>query len=193
MKLVPVQYRIDAEFIAKHDAHEILDPVWWSGEIHDSVAEYERTLRPFSRQQRLFHALLWYTAEVNNGGHDQFFWNSTGIVWPDALAALEELKLVKGAAILRDAARRMGGKPSQVRTERQEQLDRLKPDFGDLDDRFYALKEKDDPDSAMTAYIRRHPEPFLFEGVVQVPMSSHEVRERAEDLVKELAPPDGGS
>src|SRR5258708_2878450 len=96
------------------------------------------------------------------GGHDQFFYNSTGIVFPDALAAFQELNLPEGAAILIEAGRRMGGSPSRHRKERQTQLDRLHPKFDDLDERFYALDRKTNLDSAMTAYMRAHPAAFAF-------------------------------
>ena len=179
-ELVPVKYSIDAYFIAQHDAGDILDPVWWSGDIYGTLAEYEQSLHRFSREQRSFNALIWYRSEVGNGGHDQFFWNSTGIVWPDALAALEQLQLADGVAILKEAQRRMGGSPSLIRSERQERLDRLKPSFDDLDTRLYAFDAKVGLDRAMTAYIRANPKPFLFEGVVQVPRASLEARERIE-------------
>jgi hypothetical protein len=172
----PVQMDVDAKFLATHDASDILDPVWWSGDIYGGVAEYERCLRPFSREQRLMFALLWYQSEVNNGGHDQFFYNSTGIVFPDALAALKELNLREGVAILVEAGRRLGDAPSRNRKERQAQLDRLHPHFGDLDDRFYALDRKVNIDSAMTAYMRAHPSAFAFHGIVQIPKSTLEIR-----------------
>src|SRR6266481_6330741 len=66
--LQPVKLDIDAMFIATHDVTEILDPVWWTGDIYGGVADYERCLRPFSREQRLMFALLWYQSEVDNGG-----------------------------------------------------------------------------------------------------------------------------
>jgi len=162
-----------------HDAWEILDPVWWAGDIYDGIAEYERCLRPFSREQRLMYALLWYQAEVGNGGHDQFFYNSTGIVFPDVMSAFQELNLPEGVAILTEAARRLGGAPSRDRVDRQLQLDRLKPDFDDLDSRLYALDGT--LNSTMTAYVRAHAPAFFFHGVVLIPESSLKIRKRLND------------
>ena len=56
--------------------------------------------------------MIWYIAEVNNGGHDQFYFNSTGIVWKDALAGFGELGIDEAVEII------------------QEQLDAYQPNFG---------------------------------------------------------------
>ena len=106
-------------------------------------------------------------AEVNNGGHDQFYFNSTGIVWQDALAGYRAVGLQEAALILEQSAARMGGKPSLERETREEQLDSLKPDFDDLDDRFYKLQKAVDFERAMMKYILNHRSAFYFEGDVE--------------------------
>lgn len=174
--LQPLRLNVDERFINGHIASEILDPVWWSGDIYGTVADYERCLRPFTREQRLMYALLWYQSEVGNGGHDQFFFNSTGIVYSDALAALRELGLAEGVAILTEAGRRMGGSPARDRAERQEQLETLHPELDDLDSRLYALDSKVDIEAAMTAYMRSRASAFGFNGTVYVPRASLEIR-----------------
>gem|GEM_PF-427706 len=176
--LQPVRLDVDEQFVSNHDSSEILDPVWWSADIYGTVVDYERCLQPFSREQRLMYALLWYRAEVDNGGHDQFFFNSTGIVFPDALSAFRELDLTEGVSILAEAARRMGGTPARDRVQRQRQLESLGPQFDDLDSRFYALDKKVNLDAAMAAYIRSHASAFRFHGTVQISRESLEFRKR---------------
>ena len=167
MERVLVHVRIDEDFIASHDAFEILDPVWWRGNIYGTHAEYEESLADFSRPQRLFLAMEWYRAEVGNGGHHQFYSNSTGIVWRDALEGFELLALGELAAVLSESAERMRV-PSFDRDARQDFLDSEEPDFDDLDTRLYDL---DDGrlDEAMLRYARAHPTEFVFEGVVEKP------------------------
>lgn len=70
---VPKEYRLDREFILASDEVDVLAPVWWGGNIYEGVALYDQCLQRFSRQQRLMWAVLWYEAEVSNGGHDQFY------------------------------------------------------------------------------------------------------------------------
>ena len=103
LESVPVV--IDDAYIAAHDAHEVLEPVWWKGNIYGTPADYEASLSAFSVHQRRLFAIEWYEAEVNNGGHDQFYSNSTGIVWRDARAGLSDLGLEEGIAILDESAK----------------------------------------------------------------------------------------
>jgi len=164
-----VEVVVDDSVIAAGDPHAVIDPVWWTADIYGSADEYEASLRKFSRSQRLVHALCWYIAEVNNGGHDQFYFNSTGIVWPDAIAAFDAIGLSDGADIVRQSAQRLGGAPARDRSERQNQLEQMQPSFDDLDDRFYELQKRVDLDTQMMEFIRGRPSDFYFEGVVEKP------------------------
>lgn len=67
--------------------------------------------------------------EVNNGGFDQFFFNSSGDRTADTIEALEAIGAQHTASIVKSAASRFpGGMPSVDRNERQEQLEKLSPD-----------------------------------------------------------------
>jgi hypothetical protein len=123
-------------------------------------------MEEFSREQRLIFALAWYMSEVNNGGHHQFYSNSTGIVWKDACRAFSAINIKKGADIILSSADRMDGDPSLDRDVRREQLAKFIPDFGDLDTAFYELKKKADIERAMLDYIREHAAAFHFSGEI---------------------------
>src|SRR5262245_59750249 len=165
MKIETVPVRIDEATIAEGDAWRIIEPVSQLANIYDGPAEYDRSLHRFSRPQRLVVAVWWYRAEVNNGGHHQFYANSTGIVWIDALEGFRAMGAKELAANLEESAKRLGGSPSLDRVERNEQLDRFDPKFDDLDDKFY--EHDADLDDLMIAYIRSRPGDFHFEGTVQ--------------------------
>jgi len=165
-----VELRVDAAALSGDDVFVVIEPVYWGVNIYGSLQEYEASLKSFSRPQRLLVALHWYIAEVNNGGHDQFYSNSTGIVWPDALAAFEEIGVPDGAEIIRESARRLGGLPSRERDERNRQLEQLEPNFEDLDTRFYALQDHTHLDASMLEYARRQPTEFYFTGMVERPV-----------------------
>lgn len=168
VKYEKINLRVDDATIAAGDLSEILRPVACTANIYDGPAEYEQSLRAFSPAQRQVFALRSYFAEVNNGGHDQFYYNSTGIVWRDALEACKTIGALGIAEILQQSADRLGGSPSLDRGERQQQMSELAPKFNDLDDRFYAESE-DDVDRRMISYIRAHPADFHFDGMVEVP------------------------
>lgn len=161
---------VSGQVIATATAATVLEPVWWSANIYGTLQEYERSLSRFTNEQRLMLALKWYVSEVSNGGHDQFYFNSTGIVWPDAVAAFESLDLTEGAQILRESARRLGGNPSRERSERQRQLEEADADFGDLDERFDQFQDKVDLEAAMVGFIRTHADRFRFAGTIERPI-----------------------
>lgn len=160
---------IDDAVIDRGDVFEIIDPVWWSVNIYDSVGAYENSLESFSYPQRLVFAIAWYRSEVNNGGHDQFFYNSTGIVWQDALEGFEKTRLDKFAEVLNDAVGRFSEPPSLDREVRNEQMDEDEPAFDDLDSRYYELEESVNMDARLMRYIKNNRETFYFDGDVKKP------------------------
>lgn len=96
--------------------------------------------------QQHFYAVSIYHWEVDNGGHSQYFFNSSGDHWKSAQAGLKAIGAVKRAKILEEAASRFGPNgPSSDRMTRIMALGRLeeqgKRSFDDLDDRFYAADE----------------------------------------------------
>ena len=151
------------------DYFVVIEPVLLSVSIYDGPVKYEDDLARFSKEQRLVLAYHWYLSEVNNGGHDQFYYNSTGIVWKDALKGFVEIGAVDVAAILEESSRRLGGQPSLDREERQEQLDSTNAQFDDLDDKLFQLEEKVDFDKKVLEFMRAHRQHFFFSGVVDRP------------------------
>jgi len=162
-----VRLKIDDKAIASGDLGTVIEPVWWTADIYNGPEEYELSLLPFSRPQRLLFALQWYFSEVNNGGHHQFYSNSTGIVWKDTLAAFQALKLPKFVDILQRSAALLGGNPSLNCQERNVQLDELEADFDELDKLFYSAQEKAKLDAKIAKYIREHAADFYFDGTVR--------------------------
>ena len=162
-----VRVTVDDATIAEGDISRIIEPVWWLADIYSGPDEYERSLGQFSAEQRLMFALQWYTSEVNNGGHHQFYSNSTGVVWKDACQAFRAIHMEKGAEIILASADCLGGDPSLDRELRYEQLAEYNPDFDDVDDEFYKLEETADIDQAILAFIREHPAAFYFSGEIR--------------------------
>jgi len=79
--------------------------------------------------------------EVNNGGFDQYFYNSAGDKTAETIQALEIIGALKMADIVRRAAKKFpGAMPSNNRFERQHVLLASDPKaiaFRDLDEEFY--------------------------------------------------------
>ena len=161
-----IRFDIGDREIDGDDYFVVIEPVFWAVNIYDGPDRYEQGLANFSTGQRLILAHHWYLCEVNNGGHDQFYYNSTGIVWPDALRAFTELGFTDVAAIIRESANRLGGNPSLDREEREKQLDQLEPEFEDLDEKLFKLQEHANFDEKVLEFIRARRDDFRFSGVV---------------------------
>ncbi len=94
-------------------------------------------------------------AEINNGGFDQFFFNSAGDRTKETIDALNAIGAAHTAAIVRAAAGKFpGGLPPQDRDERQALLlEQVSPDsdaFGDEDAAF--LEYRDDLGALVSRY-----------------------------------------
>lgn len=165
----PIRFNIGDREIQGDDYFAVIEPVFLFVSIYDGPRRYEEDLAKFSTEQRLVLAYHWYLSEVNNGGHDQFYYNSTGIVWPDALKAFRELGHPEVVAIIDASVNRLGGNPSLDTEERQKQLEQMNPNFEDLDQELFRLEERANFDEKVLEFIQRHRESFLFTGVVQKP------------------------
>jgi hypothetical protein len=84
--------------------------------------------------------------EVNNGGFDQFFYNSAGDETAEIIQALETVGALKVAEIVKRAAGKFpGGMPPRDRFPRQDLLlAKVSPNagaFADVDQEFYAYPD----------------------------------------------------
>jgi hypothetical protein len=155
---------IDENTVATQDAETIIEPIWSIANLKSKV-DYDSSLAKLSRGQRLIFAISLYGAEMDNGGHDQFYFNSSGMVWEEAQEGFTEIGVNEAANILAESAKRMGGRPSFDVKERRRFLEEKQPNFDDLDDRYYNLSV--DIDARMLDYIRTHPKDFLFDGEIE--------------------------
>ena len=84
-------------------------------------------------------------AEVNNGGFDQFFYNSTGDDTAETIQALETIGASRMADIVKRAASKFpGNMPPKDRFARQDVLLQVSPDgdgFEELDGEFYGYPD----------------------------------------------------
>lgn len=168
MKVIPKHMVVDDAVIAAGDPFRVTEPISFIANIYGSETEYIDSIKHLSTQQQYLWAFGFYVTEVNNGGHQQFYANSTGIVWPDALACARELGSPEIVAIIKQSIARLDGDPDPVRIIRALQLIIWEVDFTDLDDHFYALQRTLDLDELMMHYIRNNRAAFYFDGTVEV-------------------------
>ena len=81
-------------------AFEAFDGERWNAYV-DLLAMSE--LAQLTPRQRVAHLAFWYDAEVQNGGHDQYFGNKESFDHAEVARALETLGAVCQAGVLRRA------------------------------------------------------------------------------------------
>ena len=167
-----VEVNINDSVINSKDVQAIIDPVWWTGDIYQSHDNYLNSLKGFSDNQRFVYAIQWYQDEVDNGGHEQFFYNSTGIVWEDALKGFSKIGLNRYYSILSEAAKKMGNSVPFDRDARIKRLETLEPDFDNLDAQFYKLDSVQSLQDALVDFIQKNRSDFYFKGVIKKPLNA---------------------
>ena len=165
--LVPRRYRVTDEQIDDGDFQAIVTPLWWEVSIYDGETEMYDSLDRFTDPQKYVWAIQWYYSEVENGGHDQFFYNDTGIVWELALEGLRVIGCSTFAAILEEAVQRIGGYPSKDREARWHEMSMHNADFSDLDMKSYDREHE--LEQYLRDYVRRNREYLIFDGIVHFP------------------------
>ncbi len=154
------EFQIDEKFINENSIFEIIEPLSFSVSFWHGIFVYKKDLFFFNKEQKYVFAIYTYINEVSNGSHWQFHFNSTGIVWEDALTGLNELGLTKTSEILLESVIRIYGFPSKNITKRKKQFLKFKPRFTDLDQRFYQVVEV--TLIKLNEYIRLNKEKFYF-------------------------------
>ena len=156
------------EIVNSESPHMVVEPLFFVN-IYDGEEQYEKDLAPFSMSQRYIFAINWYVAEVNNGGHYQFYGNSTGIVWEDTMNGFEAIGAERNAEIVKESTLLFGGNPSKDREKRNKQMDLLNLDYGDfdaLDEAFYESEKE--MYKLFRNYIKANAKDFYFSGDVVI-------------------------
>ncbi|MCB0018284.1 MAG: DMP19 family protein [Anaerolineales bacterium] len=150
-KAVPVKSRHSPEWPAPlpwSEIKQITDPYQRylkMGELvtYKAVNEGDATLAPL---ERLIYQVWVLESEVNNGGFDQYFFNSSGDLALDTLVDLTAIGAEEAHGLLREAVALMfEGAPARQRERRWEQMEAVdetkRAELEGLDTRFFALQE----------------------------------------------------
>jgi len=103
------------------------------------AAYQRRGFAAMTKPQRYYHAIEDYRDEVNNGGHSQYFYNSSGDIYETAIEGLRAIGATSKAAILSGALRAFA--PLPPATKNAERRDWMEA-FRDPEDRIFAAADK---------------------------------------------------
>ncbi len=154
-----VLFGIGFYFLArKQDANAAEEPV--DPNLHGMIGSYadirramvQSTPEDYSREEipltpeNVVMLVRGFEGEVNNGGIDQFLFNSSGDYIQETVRALEEIQANRMAEILRIACKRFpgGNPPTNAFRRRAIMLAEVSPDgdaFHELDDQFYRYED----------------------------------------------------
>lgn len=128
--------------------------------IHDGPDRFLADIKNTPDWRVHLLSVHWCDSEVCNGGFDQFFYNGTGVLAPEALRGYEAIGRADLADLLRQAMTRLRHDYPRGRAARQRALKgglfRKRPDFKDLDDRYYKLISEPDLYDTLDAYAAKH-------------------------------------
>jgi hypothetical protein len=136
---------------------EIVRPVWNA----ISICNLQRFQQEFAEAPliaRTLFAVHWCQSEVCNGGFYQFFYNSTGILAPEASASFQTIDMPQTASVVVQAMNWFGQPYPRRRRDRVQRLEAVegKKQFRPLDEEFFRLIETENGGflAAADAYAR---------------------------------------
>lgn len=124
---------------------------------------YGDEMDKLSKEQKLFYYNQCLEREINNGGFNQYFFNSSGDFAHQTVHSLRTIGASKTADILQKAIDQFPEKNvPQDRTKRQEKLEQIEekanPVWEELDERFFAYE--DDLNTLNIEFVRKKKDRF---------------------------------
>jgi hypothetical protein len=144
----------------------VVEPHWDRISIYDGAEAFRREFEQTPQVPASLFAAHWCVTEVCNGGFHQFFWNSTGVLAPEAAAAFEKIQLRGLSETVRRSMVFFAEPYPREREARQlalEAYERTHPHqsnpFSTLDDEFFTLitSENGGWESAADRFARSFP------------------------------------
>ena len=107
--------------------------------FYDGRDAWLESIASVPREAVLLFSVHWLHLEVHNGGFWQYFFNSTGTSYPEAIEGFRAIGLPGVASIIERAASKLSD-PYPFNTDRRREIvgdPRNRMDFNDLDMEFY--------------------------------------------------------
>ncbi|HYX71872.1 MAG TPA: DUF4375 domain-containing protein [Nitrososphaera sp.] len=145
------------------DYWRVIEPYWEAISIYDGPKVFLKQFHAVEPHVRHLFAAHWLYAEVCNGGFDQFFANSTGVLAPEAAEGFRAIGLDDYAAVIEEAIQLFGSSYPREQDKRNDLLDAMSEDMteeneplGTLTDHFIGLIKEGRFLKAADQYARSH-------------------------------------
>ena len=81
----------------------LVGAIWKKVSIYYGGDVFLRGYAEISDKQKILLSTHWAQSEIGNGGLRQFFWNSTGVLAPEAVQGFRALGMVRIASVIEEA------------------------------------------------------------------------------------------
>ena len=161
-KSVPVKIKPDVEQII--NSEDTNDSIIELDNYISDLCDYGESVEKLNEHQKIFFYNQTIEREVNNGGFNQFYFNSSGNFAHEIVESLKSIGAEKTAQIIQEANAQFPNKVvPKDRDERQEVLEQIEDKandiWGKLDEDFYKYEE--DLNALNMGYIKEHKEHFI--------------------------------
>lgn len=131
----------------------------------DYTKEYE-TLMSWNDPRRAIYMIWLLEAEVNNGGHNQFYYNSSGQFYEHLPKALRLVGAERHAELMERANKTYEQEYKKITEHLDGTIEGFSKSYDDnplnpLDKEFYALESEENLWKIQTAFIRENKEDFV--------------------------------
>ena len=140
------------------DYWDVVGALWDVIDIYEGPGGFRQTYNSVPRESGLMFAAHFCQSDVCSGGFEQFFWNPTGVLAPEAVEAFGEIGLPRLAAVIESAMDLLGPPYPRNRDERKSRLSQVPEGaFDDLDESFFALIKSEEGGfkAAANRYVER--------------------------------------
>lgn len=140
------------------DYWDKVEPFWEAIDIYEGPDVFRQTFSTAPKEVGLLFAAHFCQSEVCNGGLDQFFWNSTGVLAPEAVEGFREIGQIQIANLLEAAMNLVASPYPRDREERQALLSQVPKEALDaLDKTFFVLIDSEEGgfQAAADRYVER--------------------------------------
>jgi hypothetical protein len=128
---------------------DLVDPIWETVSIYDGPDVFLQQYAASPEPSRVLFAAHWCQSEICNGGFDQFFSNSTGVLAPEGAQAFRKIGMPHIASLIEQAMAILGPIYPRDREEREDAIEAAwdacaeseNGPFGELDELFFKFIE----------------------------------------------------